>query len=158
MFWTLTRDPEETKRIGKNLGQSVSAGSIVALTGELGSGKTTLVQGIGQGLEVNCLIKSPSFVIINEYSGRIPLYHFDLYRLDSAPELSYLGYEEYFYERGGVVVIEWAQKIRNLLPEEYLDIDIRIVGPSKRKIRVQAYGSLYQGIVKYLRTVSSRSA
>ncbi|HDZ49594.1 MAG TPA: tRNA (adenosine(37)-N6)-threonylcarbamoyltransferase complex ATPase subunit type 1 TsaE, partial [Candidatus Aerophobetes bacterium] len=75
MFSTVTQNPEATKQVGENLGQNLSPGSIVALTGELGSGKTTLVQGIGEGLRIKSLIKSPSFVIINEYDGPLPLYH-----------------------------------------------------------------------------------
>ncbi len=159
MFSTVTQNPEATKQVGKNLGQNLSAGSIVALTGELGSGKTTLVQGIGEGLKIKSLIKSPSFLIINEYDGPLPLYHFDLYRLDNAEELLYLGYEEYFYEKRGVVVIEWARKIKDFLPEEYLEIDLKIVNPvrrpffdgvnlSKRKISGQAYGASYREVLK----------
>lgn len=159
MFSIVTKNPEATKQVGKNLGQNLSAGSIVTLTGELGSGKTTLVQGIGEGLMVKGLIKSPSFVIINEYDGPLPLYHFDLYRLNNAEEIFSLGYEEYLYEKRGVVVIEWAEKIKDFLPEEYLEINLRIVNPvrksffngvnlSKRKISGQAYGASYKEVLK----------
>lgn len=161
MFSIVTKNPEATKQVGKNLGQNLSAGSIVTLTGELGSGKTTLVQGIGEGLMVKGLIKSPSFVIINEYDGPLPLYHFDLYRLNNAEEIFSLGYEEYLYEKRGVVVIEWAEKIKDFLPEEYLEINLRIVNPvrksffngvnlSKRKISGQAYGASYKEVMKIM--------
>lgn len=148
MFSTVTQNPEATKQVGKNLGQNLSPGSIVALTGELGSGKTTLVQGIGEGLRIKSLIKSPSFVIINEYDGPLPLYHFDLYRLNNAEEILSLGYEEYFYEKRGVVVIEWAKKIKDFLPKEYLEINLKIVNLSKRKISGQAYGASYREVTK----------
>jgi len=148
MFSTVTQNPEATKQVGKNLGQNLSAGSIIALTGELGSGKTTLVQGIGEGMGIKSLIKSPSFVIINEYDGPLPLYHFDLYRLNNAEEILSLGYEEYFYKKRGVVVIEWAKKIKDLLPEEYLEINLKIVNLSKRKISGQAYGASYREVFK----------
>ena len=159
MFSTVTQNPEATKQVGENLGQNLSPGSIVALTGELGSGKTTLVQGIGEGLRIKSLIKSPSFVIINEYDGPLPLYHFDLYRLNNAQEILSLGYEEYFYEKRGVVVIEWAKKMKDFLPKEYLEINLKIVNPvrksffngvnlSKRKISGQAYGASYREVIK----------
>ncbi len=159
MFSTITQNAEATKQVGKNLGQNLSAGSIIALTGELGCGKTTLVQGIGEGLRIRSIIKSPSFVIINEYDGPLPLYHFDLYRLNNAEEILSLGYEEYFYEKRGVVVIEWARKIKDFLPKEYLEINLGIVSPvrksffdgldlSKRKISGQAYGASYREVMK----------
>ncbi len=148
MFSTVTQNPEATKQVGKNLGQHLSAGSIVALTGELGSGKTTLVQGIGEGLRIKSLIKSPTFVIINEYDGPLPLYHFDLYRLNNAEEILCLGYEEYFYEKRGVVVIEWAKKIKDFLPKGYLEINLKIVNLSKRKISGQAHGVRYREVFK----------
>ncbi len=165
MFSIITKNPEATKQIGKNLGQNLSAGSIVALTGELGSGKTTFVQGIGKGLRIRSLIKSPSFVIINEYDGPLPLYHFDLYRLDNAEEILSLGYEEYFYEKRGIVVIEWAKKIEDFLPEEYLEINLEIMNPvgkefsnsvnlSKRKISGQAYGASYKEVIKRMEKLS----
>ena len=148
MFSTITKNPEATKQVGKNLGQNLFAGSIIALTGELGSGKTTLVQGIGEGLMVKGLIKSPSFVIINEYDGLLPLYHFDLYRLNNAEEILSLGYEEYLYEKRGIVVIEWAKRIKDFLPEEYLEINLKIVNLSKRKISGQAHGVRYREVFK----------
>lgn len=154
MFSIITEKPEATRELGKNLGQNLFAGSIVALTGELGSGKTTLVQGIGQGLRIKSLIKSPSFVIIHEYNGSLPLYHFDLYRLNKVEEIFSLGYEEYFYQKKGVVVIEWAEKMKDLLPVEYLQITLEIVNLSKRKITAQAYGSSYEKVMKKLEKLS----
>jgi len=154
MFSIVTENPEATKQLGRNLGKSLSAGSIVALMGELGSGKTTLVQGIGQGLGIKSLIKSPSFVIIHEHNGPLPLYHFDLYRLDKIGDIFSLGYEEYFYEKKGVVVIEWAEKIKDLLPTEYLQINLEMINLSKRKITWRAYGSLYKKVIEKVERLS----
>jgi len=154
MFYIITEKPEATRQLGRNLGKNLFAGSIVALIGELGSGKTTLVQGIGQGLRIKSLIKSPSFVIIHEYNGSLPLYHFDLYRLDKIEEIFSLGYEEYFYQKKGVVVIEWAEKIKDLLPAEYLQINLETVSLSKRKITAQAYGSSYRKLIKKMEKLS----
>lgn len=147
----VTKNYEETQKLGEELGCRLSPGSILALTGELGSGKTTLVQGIGRGLGIRSLIKSPSFVIIHEYSGSIPLYHFDLYRIAHQEEIFFLGYEDYFYQKKGIVVIEWAEKIEELLPAEYLRIELEIVDLSKRKIGLRAYGSFYRKVIEEMR-------
>ena len=147
----VTKNYEGTQKLGEELGRRLPAGSVVALTGELGSGKTTLVQGIGKGLGIPCLIKSPSFVIIHEYSGSVPLYHFDLYRIAHQEEIISLGYEEYFYQKKGIVVIEWAEKIEDLLPPEYLRIELEIVDLSKRKVALRAYGSFYRKVIEKMR-------
>ncbi|MFQ5834387.1 MAG: tRNA (adenosine(37)-N6)-threonylcarbamoyltransferase complex ATPase subunit type 1 TsaE [bacterium] len=144
----VTQNYEETQKLGKELGRSLPPGSIVALTGQLGSGKTTLVQGIGKGLGVRSLVKSPSFVIIHEYSGSVPLYHFDLYRIAHQEEIICLGYQDYFYQRKGIVVIEWAEKIEDFLPAEYLKIELEIVDLSKRRIALRAYGSFYRKVIE----------
>lgn len=154
MYSIVTESSEATKRVGRNLGRNLFSGSIVALTGELGSGKTTLIQGIGEGLGIKSLIKSPSFVIINEYDGPLPLYHFDLYRLGKVEEIFSLGYEEYFYEKKGVVVIEWAMKIKDFLPKEHLDINLEIVSLSKRRISWQVWGSTYEELIRKMEKLS----
>ncbi len=147
----VTQNYEETQKLGEELGRRLPPGSVVALTGQLGSGKTTLVQGIGKGLGIRPLIKSPSFVIIHEYSGSVPLYHFDLYRIAHQEEIVFLGYEDYFYQKKGIVVIEWAEKIEDLLPAEYLKIELEIVDLSKRKIGLRAYGSFYGKVIEEMR-------
>jgi len=144
----VTKNYEETQKLGEELGRRLSPGSIVALTGQLGSGKTTLVQGIGKGLGIRSFIKSPSFVIIHEYAGSVPLYHFDLYRIAHQEEIIFLGYEDYFYQKKGIVVIEWAEKIGDLLPREYLKIELEIVDLSKRRISLRAYGSFYGKVIE----------
>lgn len=131
-----TFSPEETKEFGRALARELKAGSLVALIGPLGSGKTVLIQGICSGLGVTEFVTSPSFVIINEYPGKVKVYHFDLYRLENVQEFIKLGYEEYFYGRG-ITLIEWAEKIKAFLPEKRLEISLEIVSEKKRKISVR---------------------
>jgi len=110
-------------------------GDIVCLIGELGSGKTTITQGIAQGLGVEGSVSSASFKLINEYKGKIPVYHFDLFRLNKLSEVEELGYREYFYDQG-VTIIEWAEKIRSFWPEERIEIELNIVSENNRKIKI----------------------
>lgn len=146
----ISKSPDQTRNIGKIIGKTVSAGSVIALCGELGSGKTALTQGIAEGLEVDSFVTSPTFIIINQYRGRLLLYHIDTYRLKSLDDMYELGYEEFFYG-DGVTVIEWAQKIEQLLPEEYLRIELEYVGESERKITIKPYGQIYIDIVNHIR-------
>lgn len=119
----MTTNAEETIRLGERIGRILSDGIVIALIGKLGAGKTTLVKGIARGLGVKELIHSPTFTLIHEHKGRIPLYHFDLYRITEKEELHDIGYEEYFYG-SGVTVIEWPEKIIDLLPPDHLEIHI----------------------------------
>jgi len=133
--------------LGKVLGYILPAGSVVALVGELGSGKTCLAQGIIRGLGVReAYITSPTYVLIHEYKGRLPVYHFDLYRLDTPEYLEELGYEEYFYG-SGVVIIEWADKIREFLPEEYLEVQLKKVAPKQRRLTLIPRGKNYKELL-----------
>jgi tRNA threonylcarbamoyladenosine biosynthesis protein TsaE len=116
---------EDTIRVGEILGGLLEPGSIVALTGQLGAGKTVLVKGIARGLKVEEEPNSPTFVIMNAYEGRIPLYHFDLYRISGIDELEGIGYEDYLFG-DGVSVIEWADLVKEILPEETIKIEIKI--------------------------------
>ena len=117
----ITHSPEETIQLGRLLGKQLQAGDILALIGELGSGKTCLTRGICQGLDVSDEVTSPTFVLINEYHGRLPVYHFDFYRLNSEEEIWDLGIEDYL-NRDGVCIIEWAERGLSLLPADHLDI------------------------------------
>lgn len=123
--------------LGRKLGEKIKKGSVVALVGDLGSGKTVFTKGIAQGLGVKNAryVNSPTFVIIKEYKGRIPLYHFDLYRLDHYSSFDTMNYEEYFYG-SGVTVIEWADKIKKLLPKKYIDVKLKVVDENRRKISI----------------------
>ncbi|MBI5682540.1 MAG: tRNA (adenosine(37)-N6)-threonylcarbamoyltransferase complex ATPase subunit type 1 TsaE [Deltaproteobacteria bacterium] len=130
-----TNSQEETRKLGKKIGAKLKAGDVIALIGDLGSGKTTFVQGLAKGLGVNELVKSPSFTIVNEYKGRMPLYHIDIYRLGSVSELTEAGIEDFFYT-DVVTVVEWAEKGLPLLPPEYILIKFYYTGENSRQIEI----------------------
>ena len=136
-FNLISKSSGDTLDIGRIIGENLTGGSVVALTGELGAGKTCLTQGIAKGLEIPeaYYITSPTFTLINEYPGRIPLYHMDVYRLSGSRDLEDMGYEEYFYG-DGVVVIEWAEKVDDIIPAEALLIKLEHINSSKRKISI----------------------
>ena len=118
------KNEEETKKFGEKLCEKLTAGSIVALTGDLGTGKTTLTTAIAAGLGVTDVITSPTFNIVKQYdSGRLPLYHFDVYRIGDVDEMYEIGYEEYFFG-DGVCVIEWADLIEEIIPDDAVRIEI----------------------------------
>ena len=139
MFKIDTKSPEETYALGKEIGELLKPGDVVAITGELGAGKTTLIKGLAKGLGVSGFVSSPSFIIINEYSGKFPFYHIDLYRLEEVQEIEELGISEYF-ERGGIVAIEWAEKLASLLPERFITISIELLGEKERRITLKEKG------------------
>lgn len=118
-------DAEATRRLGRLLGESAETGDVFLLQGDLGAGKTTLTQGLAQGLGIADRITSPTFALLHEYDGRLLLYHFDLYRLD-APDLSQLGFEEIWEDGHGVVVIEWPERLGGQGPTEHLEVRIVI--------------------------------
>lgn len=131
----------------------LKAGDLLALTGELGSGKTTFTKGVARGLGVANpeYVNSPSFVLIKEYKGKIDLYHFDLYRLDELCQMEYIGLQEYL-NGDGIVVIEWAEKLGSLLPKEYLSISIEIIDGKRRVFSFKAYGGRFDTIIsRYLK-------
>jgi tRNA threonylcarbamoyladenosine biosynthesis protein TsaE len=127
-----SKSTEDTLKLGQRIGAFLKANDVIALTGQLGAGKTTLIQGIAAGLGVKDYITSPTFIIINEYEGRLPLYHLDLYRLDEGLEVADLGLEEYFV-RGGVCVIEWAERLGGLLPAGVETVSIESRGENERE-------------------------
>ncbi len=114
---------EKMKAFGLELGEMLKSGDVVCLTGDLGAGKTTLTKAIAVGLGIDDYVTSPSYTIVNEYEGRLPLYHFDVYRINDAEEMYELGYEDYFFG-SGVCIIEWAGMVEDLLPEERIWIEI----------------------------------
>jgi tRNA threonylcarbamoyladenosine biosynthesis protein TsaE len=144
-----TNSTSETIRMGKRLGRLLQPGDVVALVGDLGTGKTQLIKGLAEGVGVGraTYVSSPSFALINEYPGRIPLYHIDLFRLESEKEAEGLGLEEYV--RGnGVTAIEWADKISSLLPEELLWVKIHYGGEHSRTIEVTPKGKRYEKMIE----------
>lgn len=141
---------KETDEFGIRLGKLLKPGDVVCLNGELGAGKTTLTKSIGLGLGVEDYITSPTFSLINEYEGRYPVYHFDVYRLENADELYDLGFDEYFYGKG-VSIIEWADKIEKFLPEERIVLDIENRDNiDERKVKITIKGSRYNEILEEL--------
>lgn len=132
-----TKSAEETVALGKKVGSLLSANDVVCLTGQLGAGKTTLIQGIAEGFGVKDYVTSPTFIIINEYQGKLPFFHVDLYRLEEVNDIEDLGIEEYF-DRGGVCVIEWAERLKELKPKKCHEIKIDVVSESERKICVSS--------------------
>jgi tRNA threonylcarbamoyladenosine biosynthesis protein TsaE len=137
--------PETTAAFGRRLGEIARPGDVVTLGGSLGAGKTTLTQAIGQGLEVPaaCYITSPTFSLIHEYPGRLPLYHLDLYRLGGEEELTELGVEDCLYG-GGMTVIEWPDRLGTLLPAERLHIELRLESATARTALVTAFGGAWK--------------
>ena len=135
----VTKNPEKTFELGYKLGKTLSPGNVVALIGELGSGKTLFTKGIAKvlGVKEYNYVNSPSFVIVKEYkSKKIPLYHFDLYRLKSIHDLETVGYEEYFYSKG-ISVVEWADKTPDALPEKHITVKFKHLGKNKREISIE---------------------
>ncbi len=124
IYQMMSYSVEATVALGIRLAQLLLPGDVIGLFGELGSGKTRLIQGICRGLQCQEIVSSPTFVIINEYQGRYPIYHFDLYRIESEQEIFDLGYEEYLYG-AGICLIEWAERMPSLLPAERLEIRLR---------------------------------
>ena len=115
---------EKTREIGEKLGKLLFPGSVICLIGDLGAGKTTMTQSLAKSLDVDDYITSPTFTIVNEYEGRMPLYHFDVYRIGDIEEMDEIGYEDYVYGEG-VCLIEWANLIEEILPDHYQKITIR---------------------------------
>jgi len=130
-----SRSPDDTVALGERVGRALAKGDVVALTGELGAGKTAFVQGLARGLGVVGRVTSPTFTIVNEHEGATPLFHVDFYRLAHAAELVNIGFDEYF-ERGGVVVVEWAERYPDALPAARVDVRIEITGPESRRLTI----------------------
>lgn len=134
----------ETRQVAAQLAVLLKPGDVVTLEGELGAGKTTFTKGLANGLGVKRHVSSPTFTIIKEYQGELPLYHMDVYRLENSEED--IGFDEYF-NGDGICVVEWAQFINEFLPEERLEIEIQYAGEESRTIQFKAYGTHFEGIL-----------
>ena len=146
----LSKSPGETTVFGKRLAKYLKGGDIVCLLGDLGSGKTTLIKGIAQGLKVDQKkVNSPTFVLLNIYEGRLTLFHFDLYRLENVEDIRSIEYDEFLYGNG-VSVIEWADRMGALLPKEYLQIELTHRSPEERLIRLTAKGRRYNHMIGHI--------
>ena len=139
----------ETYQFGQVVGALLRAGDCVALVGDLGAGKTTLTKAIARGMGIVSPVTSPTYTLVQEYPGMVPLFHADPYRLENPADVLDFGFEEYF-TRGGVVVVEWADKIAELLPEERLTLRLEIAGDlnedgeAPRKLKITAAGTRYE--------------
>jgi tRNA threonylcarbamoyladenosine biosynthesis protein TsaE len=138
----------ETEALGRRLAVHLFPGAVVALIGTLGAGKTNLVRAIALGLDIAnpAIVNSPTFVLIQEYEARLPIYHFDAYRLTTEAAFADLGVHEYF-EGSGVCLIEWADKVPASLPKERLEIQITITGEQSRRFEMTAFGARYAAIL-----------
>ncbi len=151
MFSVITTSAEQTWRIGEMLGAMLGAGDTVCLYGDLGAGKTSFSYGIAQGVEVKTdYVTSPTFTFVNEYAGRVPFYHIDLYRLKGPDELENIGFDEYI-DSDGITVIEWAERAEDELPAECLSIYLSYVNENSREIGFLAEGERYQKILEELK-------
>jgi tRNA threonylcarbamoyladenosine biosynthesis protein TsaE len=142
----------QTLNIGRSIAGMLKPADIVCLSGELGSGKTVLVKGLawGLGIKMNDIL-SPTFVLLRQYpDARIPFYHFDLYRLKSPEDILGLGYEEYLYG-DGITAIEWPDRLKYLLPSDYLNIELIIEGEKTRSLKFKASGRRYLELLKEIR-------
>lgn len=143
----LVYSAEDTIQLGKRIGKALKPKDVVLLIGDLSAGKTTLTKGIGLGLGVTKIINSPTFTIVKEYKGKYPLYHLDLYRLNGLN--SDFDLEE-FIEGDGVCVIEWPYQIKEILPDEYLQVEFTQIEETGRRIRIEAKGLRYEEVLKQI--------
>jgi tRNA threonylcarbamoyladenosine biosynthesis protein TsaE len=148
----LTRSARQTMSWGAKLGKFLQGGEIIALIGELGTGKTCFVRGVTQGLEVgrDAWIRSPTFTLINEYHGRLPVYHIDLYRVETRSQLEGLNLREYLYS-DGVSLIEWFEHLPAGEVDEHLELRIAYANGAKRELTFTAHGGRYEKIIEGLR-------
>ncbi|WP_170006309.1 tRNA (adenosine(37)-N6)-threonylcarbamoyltransferase complex ATPase subunit type 1 TsaE [Bacillus fonticola] len=140
---------DELQSLGKVVGEVAQPGLVVTLHGPLGAGKTTFTKGLALGLDVKEMVNSPTYTLLKEYEGRLPLYHFDVYRVESEEEE--LGFEEYFDSDVGVVVVEWPSRIEGILPMDRLDIHISYEEKG-RSVRVESGGTLSQRVLEEMQS------
>ena len=144
-----SRSWEHTQQIGEMLAGLASPGDVFLLMGQFGAGKTCLTQGIARGLAIGGHVSSPSFVVIKEYRGRLPLFHIDLYRFDDLGQVADLGLDDYLFGQG-LCVVEWAEKALSLLPPEHLLVKLRFVETDCRRLSFHPSGSRYEEILKHI--------
>ncbi len=146
-FDIVSRSPDSTRALGRIIGESAQPGDVLLLEGKLGAGKTCLTQGIALGLGIDDDILSPTFVIMREFYGRMPLYHMDLYRLDNIEESMDLGLDDYLYGKG-LCVLEWAEKALGILPRRYLMIRINYISDTGRSFIMEPKGKRYEELAE----------
>ncbi|MHB8524346.1 MAG: tRNA (adenosine(37)-N6)-threonylcarbamoyltransferase complex ATPase subunit type 1 TsaE [Limisphaerales bacterium] len=137
----ISHNPEETEALGEAWGRTAESGLVIGLTGALGSGKTQLVKGLARGLNVTARVHSPTFTLVNEYpDGRLPLFHLDLYRLETQAQIIAAGLEE-FFAPAGIAVIEWAERWHDRRPTNYRHVEIQVLGERDRLIQYENFGA-----------------
>ena len=151
-----TEEAAETVALGERLGAALRPGDVLALTGELGAGKTTLITGIARGAGVTAEVHSPTFTLIHEHPGRMPFYHVDLYRLESGDSLGDLGLEEYLYGEG-VTVIEWAERLASMLPEAAVCVNLIVTDDEERDVELSASSPRWTETLKDLADANPRN-
>jgi tRNA threonylcarbamoyladenosine biosynthesis protein TsaE len=135
----VTQNPEQTRDVGRQIGQAAQPGDVILLVGELGAGKTVFTQGLAEGLGVNETVNSPTFVLLHEYHGRLTLYHYDLYRLSNIEQTVSREWQEFLYG-DGVSVVEWANRAADYLPREHLLLEFTIESETRRVLTLTAAG------------------
>jgi tRNA threonylcarbamoyladenosine biosynthesis protein TsaE len=140
-----TKSSEETIALGEKIGEVLKSGDVLGFYGDLGSGKTTMIKGvcIGLGVKEQDIVKSPSFIMINEYQGRFPIYHIDLYRTKNIEEILSIGFDDYLYING-VCLIEWAGKAEKELPENIIKVELEALNQDERKIIISGLSEIRQ--------------
>jgi tRNA threonylcarbamoyladenosine biosynthesis protein TsaE len=151
-----TATPEETRELGGSIATVLRAGDLVSLTGDLGAGKTTFVQGAASGLGVTEPILSPTFMLVREYRGSVPIYHLDVYRLERIQDVMDLGFEE-MADRQGVVFVEWGDAIEAMLPPEHIQVEITMPDDSEgRRMELTWYGRSWAARIEHLAAAGDR--
>jgi len=147
MIKITTKNPQETMKFAARLGKLLKKGDIVCFFGDLGSGKTTFIKGLAQGMNIDqTKVNSPTFVLMNAYKGKLPLFHFDFYRLEGIGEINTIGYDEFIYG-DGVAVIEWADRLKGNYPKEYLKVKLKHKKLNERVITMSAIGKKYAKVI-----------
>lgn len=135
----VSKNEDETIERGKEFAKQLQPGSLVALYGDLGAGKTQFVKGVCQTLEVKEIVNSPTFTIVNEYHGSLPVFHIDLYRMKNVDEILGIGFDEYL-ESGGICLVEWAEKLDGIIPDRRYDVEMSVIDDSTREIKIALVG------------------
>ena len=136
----ITRSELETEKVGEDFAKTCRPGTVIAMFGDLGAGKTAFVRGLAKGLGLHARVSSPTFTIVNEYQGKIPLFHFDMYRLGSSDELFDIGWEDYL-NRGGICAVEWSENVEDAFDADTLRVTIDKLGENEREISIENFGA-----------------
>jgi tRNA threonylcarbamoyladenosine biosynthesis protein TsaE len=149
----ISHSEAQTRRLGARLAAFLQPGDVLALVGDLGSGKTRWIQGVCKGLGVVDPVISPTFTLVNEYQGLYPVYHIDLYRLANAAETATFGLEDYLYG-SGITMIEWADRAKDLLPKEYLMVELYHLEETKRRVVLRPHGQRFLALLEAFKQAS----